>query len=209
MTETRFWLIRHAIVEENARALIYGANDVPICPRHLIAQRPMYEALARRLPPPGPNTIWLASPLSRTQRTAAAIMDAGYPEQPPVITPELIELSFGDWQGLRHHELPAQLREVPHPFWPISGTERPPGGESMQDGLDRVGPALEMLADRYAGKDVIAVSHGGTIRAAVAHALRIDASQALHLSVDNLSLTKLDRNSGGWLVGCVNELPGV
>ena len=30
MTETRFWLIRHALVEENARAMLYGIMDVPL-----------------------------------------------------------------------------------------------------------------------------------------------------------------------------------
>ena len=32
MTATRFWMIRHAIVEENARAMLYGAMDVALCP---------------------------------------------------------------------------------------------------------------------------------------------------------------------------------
>ncbi len=209
MTETRFWLIRHAIVEENARALIYGDNDVALCPHSLEAQRPMYAALARRLPPPGPEVAWLASPLSRTQRTAQAIFDAGYPEQRLTIEPGLIELSFGDWQGLPHHELPARLTMPPHGFWPISGDERPPGGESMADGIVRMGAAMERLAASHAGQDVMLLCHGGVIRAAVAHALRIRADNALHLSVENLSLTRLDRTEAGWRVVCVNELPGV
>ena len=29
---TGFWLIRHAIVAENARAMLYGTMDVPLCP---------------------------------------------------------------------------------------------------------------------------------------------------------------------------------
>ena len=55
----------------------------------------------------------------------------------------------------------------------------------------------------------MAATHGGVIRAAVAHALGISADSALHLSVENLSLTRLDRRAAGWLVGCVNELPGI
>ena len=74
--------------------------------------------------------------------------------------------------------------------------------------IDRVGPALERLASRHAGQDVVAVSHGGTIRAAVAHALQIGPDNALHLSVQNLSLTRLERHAEGWRVVCVNELPG-
>lgn len=209
MTETRFWLIRHALVEENARSMIYGDNDVELCPHTLSAQRPMYAALARRLPPPGPAVTWLASPLSRTQRTAAAIFEAGYPAQIPTIVPGLIELSFGSWQGLVHADLPSKLTMTPHAFWPLAGAERPPGGESMEDGIARMGPLMEELAATYQGHDVVTVCHGGVIRAAVAHALGIGADNALHLSVENLSLTRLDRLPGGWRVDCVNELPGV
>ena len=208
-TETRFWMIRHAIVEENARAVIYGDNDVQLCPLNLVGQRSMYEELARRLPKPGPQVTWLASPLSRTQRTAAAIFAAGYPEQELVVEPGLIELSFGAWQGLPHEQLPQRLKLPPHGFWPMAGDERPPGGESMADGIARVSPLMEKLAEAYAGQDVVAMSHGGTIRAAVAHALDIHADNALHLSIENLSLTRLDRTPAGWRVACVNEMPGL
>ena len=53
------------------------------------------------------------------------------------------------------------------------------------------------------------MSHGGAIRAAVAHAMGVGAGPALHLSVQNLSLTRLERLPEGWRIGCVNELPGV
>ena len=55
---------------------------------------------------------------------------------------------------------------------------------------------------------MVIVSHGGAIRAAVAHCLRIGPDNALHLSVQNLSLTRLERSPEGWRVICVNELPG-
>ncbi len=95
-----------------------------------------------------------------------------------------------------------------HAFWPLAGTERPPGGESIADVIERVGPAMERLAREHAGEDVVIVAHGGTIRAAVAHALGIAADNALHLAVQNLSLTRLERHEAGWRVGCVNEMPG-
>ncbi|MBV9247709.1 MAG: histidine phosphatase family protein, partial [Acetobacteraceae bacterium] len=64
------------------------------------------------------------------------------------------------------------------------------------------------LSEAHPGEDVVAISHGGSIRAAVAHALRIGPDNALHLSVQNLSLTRLERHPEGWRVVCVNELPG-
>ena len=107
-------------------------------------------------------------------------------------------------QGLPHADVPAQLTEPAHPFWPLSGTERPAGGESMQDVIVRVGAAMEELARRHDGHDVVIVSHGGAIRAAVAHALGVNANNALHLSIQNISLTRLEREVQGWRVVAVN-----
>src|SRR6185437_6070255 len=205
MTETRFWLIRHALVEENARAILYGVMDVPLCETTLLEQAPMYRALARRLPRPA---AWHVTPLSRTRRTAEAIFAAGYPTAELTVEPDLIEQSLGEWQGLPHAELPGRLALPAHAFWPLAGDENPPGGESMGAVIQRVGPALERLAEQHPGRDVIIVSHGGSIRAAVAYALHIGADTALHLSIQNLSLTRLERHPGGWRVACVNELPG-
>ena len=205
MSETRFWMIRHALVEENARAYNYGATDVELCPHSLESEKPTYAALARRLPQPAD---WVISPLSRTRRTAEAIFAAGYPVQPMAVEPGIIEQSMGDLHGLPHAAVPARLTMPAHPFWPLAGQERPPGGESMADVILRTGAALERLATQYAGRDVVVVSHGGTIRAALGHAIGVGPDNALHFSVHNLALTRLERHARGWSVVCVNEIAG-
>ena len=202
MSETRIWLIRHAVVEENARATLYGLMDVQLCPHSLQAQAPIYRALSQRLPRPA---HWVVTPLSRTQRTAEEIFRAGYAPVPLVVEPGLTEQDLGEWQGLAHAALPPLLTRPAHAFWPLAGEERPPGGESMAEVVGRVGAALERLARAQAGGDVVVVGHGGAIRAAVAHALRIGADNALHMSVQNLSLTRLERHPTGWRVVSVNE----
>ena len=63
------------------------------------------------------------------------------------------------------------------------------GAQSRVRELNRVGAALDALVTDHAGQDVVIVSHGGAIRAAVAHALRLDADQALHLSVQKRLLS--------------------
>lgn len=198
---TRIWLIRHAIVAEQARALLYGTNDVPLCEPSLAAQGDAYAALARRLPQPA---HWVVTPLSRTRLTAEAIFRAGYPAVALAEEPDLIEQHLGDWQGLPHAELPARLSQPAHLFWPHAGDEQPPGGESLAQVTARVGAALERLAMARPGQDVVAVSHGGAIRAAVGHALGLSPDSMLNLSVLNLSLTGLERHQGGWRVICVN-----
>ena len=205
MTDTRFWMIRHALVDENARAILYGIMDVPLCETTLREQAPMYDSLARRLPQPA---AWKVTPLARTVRTAHAIFGAGYPAVELTVEPDLIEQSLGEWQGLPHAELPSKLVWPQHPFWPLAGTEKPPGGESMLEVIARAGTAMDRLAGEHPGEDVVIVSHGGTIRAVVAHALGVAPDNALHLSIHNLSLTCLERHDAGWRVVCVNELPG-
>ncbi len=205
MMETRFWLIRHAIVAENERTRLYGVLDVQLCPDSLVSQAATYRALASSLPRPA---LWFCTELSRTRRTAEAIFAGGYPQQPLTVEPNLIEQHLGEFQGLEHAALPARLTRPAHPFWPLSGSETPPGGESMAHVMVRVGRAMERLARSHAGRDLVMVSHGGAIRAAVGHAMGVDADAALHLSIQNLSLTRLDRLQEGWRVVGVNHLAG-
>jgi broad specificity phosphatase PhoE len=202
---TGFWLIRHALVAENARAVLYGVMDVPLCEPTLLEQAPMYRALAARLPRPAD---WLVTPLSRTRRTAETIFSHGYPAATLGVEPGLTEQSLGEWQGLPHADLPARLALPAHAFWPLGGEEKPPGGESMAEVITRVGATMERLADLHAGRKVVIVSHGGAIRGAIAHALGIGPDNALHMSIQNLSLSRLERMPEGWRVVCVNEMPG-
>jgi broad specificity phosphatase PhoE len=199
---TRFWLLRHAVVEENSRAFLYGRMDVPICLETKPGQIKAYQALASRLPVPA---AWYVSPLRRTRDTARAIAAAGYELPPLRIEPDITEQDMGDWQGLVHDALPPLLAEPAHAFWPLGATETPPRGESMATVIDRVGGALERLAGTHAGENIVAVSHGGAIRAAIAHASGAGPGTALHFSVQNLSLTILERFAHGWRVVTVNE----
>ena len=125
---TSFWLIRHALVEENARAILYGTMDVELCPATLLEQAPMYRgagASACRAPRPG----W-----SRRCRARAApprpSSPPAIPAPSPTVEPDLIEQHLGEWQGLPHAELPPLLTLPKHAFWPLAGHERPPGGET-------------------------------------------------------------------------------
>jgi alpha-ribazole phosphatase len=211
---TRFRLIRHALVAESSRAVLYGTLDVPLCLDRLESDQSLHAALARRLPRPAPErpVHWVVTPLSRTLHTAQALFRAGYPEQHLHVEPGLSEQDLGEWQGITHAALPVQLAQPAHPFWPISGDERPPGGESIEDVIARVGPTLERLAAAHGvdgtGGDVVAVSHGGAIRACIAYAAGLTGQQALHFAIQNLSLSVLERSPEGWRVAGVNEMLG-
>lgn len=202
----RFFFIRHAVVRREELAALYGARDVAVCEASLIRDRDRLAALARRLPRPA---RWLISPLSRTRRTAEAIFAAGYPPVPLDVTPALIEQSLGEWEGMPAGALSRLFGRAPERFWPIPADARPPAGESMADVIARVGALLSRLKTRHGGEDIIAVTHGGVIRAALAHVLGVSAEQAQNISIANLSLTHFEWHPQGWWVGGINLEPAV
>ena len=71
---------------------------------------------------------------------------------------------------------------------------------------------IEWLVAEHAGRDIIAVAHGGTIRAALALALDLAPEAALAFTIENCSVTRIDHIDGpgmghGWRVVTVNRPP--
>src|SRR5712692_5125618 len=81
------------------------------------------------------------------------------------------------------------------------------------DTSDRVRGAIERINAEHAGRDVIAVAHGGTIKAAIGLALGNQPERGLAFTIDNCSVTRLDHlaSSGhsGWRVPMVNQQPWI
>lgn len=205
---TRWWLVRHAPVV-NPEGVIYGRLDIGCDCGDIDA----FAALAAALPR---GAVWLRTPLDRTRRTAEELlrhMDEDPPPEPG-IEPDLIEQHLGDWQGRTHAALEAEGEGRTHPFWQAPAAGRPPGGESFMDLCARVAPAVLAATSRHAGRDIVAVCHGGPIRAALALALGLDPERALSLRIDTLSLTRLDHipvpgGRAAWTVGGVNLPPAI
>jgi len=169
---TRWWWIRHAPVT-GANGRIYGQMDMD-CDT---SDTPVYDGLAALLPH---DAVWVTSHLTRTTRTAEAILarrDTPGPDLRP--QSDLAEQSFGDWQGRHRDELVAERGEQWNRFWLAPAHEAPPGGESFADLIGRVRAAVDRLSRDHAGADIVAVTHGGTIRAALALALGLLDSLAL------------------------------
>ncbi|MBM3549947.1 MAG: histidine phosphatase family protein [Alphaproteobacteria bacterium] len=202
---TRWWWIRHAPVTVN-KGTCYGQTDHP-CDTSADSH---FKGWADLLPK---DAVWVHSPLRRTKETALAIGAAGYALPEMQVVPEFIEQHFGSWQGRTYEELKAAPESGYHRFWLGPAAAVPPGGESFEHLMHRVIPGIERLNVEHAGKDIIAVTHGGTIRAAVAHALRLDPEAALRVEVYNTSLTRLDHFAGtprhppAWRAVVINQAP--
>lgn len=194
---TRWWLIRHAAVE-TVPGMILGALDLPCAP----IDSGRISTLARRLPAASNLVI---SDLRRCHQSAEALQVAGASLPPPVIEPALREQSLGIWQGRNWNDPALGNDPVVVSFWNDPTATRPPGGESFSEVVARVRSALSTLNVVYRGKDIVAVMHAGSIRAALAVALDIPLSAALRFNVDYLSLTRLTVYGDGiWSVDSVN-----
>ena len=206
---TRFWWVRHAPVAHDGR--IYGQTDLSCdC-----SETSLFSGLVEQLPR---AAVWVTSDLRRTHETASAIIRAGLPGPDPIpgsgsiVMAELAEQHFGEWQGLTYDELQLSRAGDFHRFWHAPAHEAPPGGESFTAVIERVSSAIHRLVEAYPGCNIIAVAHGGTIRAALALALGLDPEASLAFTIENCSITCIDRIDGpgmghGWRVVTVNRPP--
>ncbi len=182
---TNLWLIRHASVD-GPRGVIHGP-DAPADLGDVAA----FAALKAKLPA---HAYVACSPWRRTRETARMLKLA------PIDEPDFAEQDFGDWTGRLHNDLAAELGVAYQNFWQSAAGNRPPGGESFADQIERAKTGLSRLP---AG-DVVLVVHSGTIRALLAIALELAPDLALRFVIDPLSLTRIDRLADGWRVGAVN-----
>ncbi|HLN22474.1 MAG TPA: histidine phosphatase family protein [Patescibacteria group bacterium] len=196
---TRWWWLRHAPIPD-PEGRIAGQLDLP-CDT---SDEDWFRALANRLPR---NAVLVESGLMRCAQTIGALEAAGLALPPSQVEPGLIEQDFGRWQGHNWGELAsAKDPELPA-FWRDPASAVPPAGESFSVMVERVGDAIARLTAEHEGRDIIAVAHAGTIRAALTVALGIAPAAALAFVVEPLSLTRIDALSGGWRVVGVNWLP--
>ncbi len=201
LVTTRWWWVRHAPVVGHGGAI--SGNTEVACDT---SDGESFGALARRLPA---EALWVTSHLGRARETAAAIAAARDDATvAPLVERDFGEQDFGHWQGRTHAEL--EDDGVYHKFWAAPAHHAPPGGESFAEVIARVAPAIERFTQAHAGRDIVAVAHGGSIRAALALALSLDAEAALAFRIENLSLTRIDhvagRGPGGdWRVAQVNH----
>jgi broad specificity phosphatase PhoE len=206
VTATRWWWVRHAPVRED-NGCIYGQTDIGCdCSDAVV-----FNAVGKILPR---EAAWFASKLKRTHQTAEAIFKAGFP-RPATLQHEIgfNEQHLGEWQGQNRAAFFASrpIAVGSHWFAPID--EAAPGGESFVDLYDRVREAVERINVSHAGRDVVAVAHGGTIKAAIGLALGGQPEKGLAFTIDNCSITRLDHLSSdgdaGWRIPMVNQQPWI
>ena len=147
-------MLRHGHTSWNRAGRIQGRTDIEL------DEDARIDLSSRRLPPPFDTAALVSSPLKRARETAELVG-----KRTPDTIDSLIEMNWGDWEGLIGHDLRADpasgYRDLEYWGWDF----RPPNGETPADLWDRVAPWLSSLTT-----DTVAVCHIGTMRIIMARA---------------------------------------
>lgn len=189
MTETIVGLLRHGQTDWNIDFRLQGITDIPLNQTGIEQAR----SVAQHLHPVDWDLI-IASPLSRAIDTAKAISDhfGGFALR---IEPLLLERSFGEAEGMTYQEYQQTFGHAA------------PGAESLEELRLRVENLLDFMAAEFAGKRVLAVSHGALIRKIIRvvseNRLPLEGQRFMNTSLSTLSHTA----EAGWQVK--NFEPGI
>lgn len=195
---TEWWLVRHAPTV-NPGNMVYGSLDLDI----ELPSPDAFAALSAVLPP---DPVWMVSNLSRTRKTLDGILAARDVDPEEIhVESAFAEQHFGDWEGRPSAEVWAEIRDT-EKTWPAD--IRPPGGETFSEVADRVGTAAHGWSEKFAGRQVVAVLHSGSIRSFLSTAMGGAPVQSLSYVIDTLSVTRCDYlGPETWRIGFVNRPP--
>jgi broad specificity phosphatase PhoE len=157
-------------------------------------------AVAERLATENIGALY-SSPLQRTRESAEIVaarlgLSIAYRD-------DLVELDFGEWTGATFDAIRTD------PRWQAWSTRRSlaaiPGGESMRQVQQRAVEALLDIGERHPDANVVVVSHGDVIRAALVFALGMPLDFYGRIEVAQASLSAIRLDPSGIRVIAINE----
>jgi broad specificity phosphatase PhoE len=195
----RIILVRHGETPWNVTLQYQGQANVPLNERGLEQAR----RAAQRLAPYGATGLY-SSDITRAWQTAEVI-GAALGLRPTAV-PELREIDVGQWEGLTPEELYRRFPDHMAEYRRDPARTVRLGGESYAQLQARALVALTRIQEaQQQGDVVVAVSHGGTIRALLCHVIGLDLGNFGRMWLDNGSLTELRLGRNGWRLMRLND----
>lgn len=191
-------VVRHGETDWNVARRLQGHEDIPLNDRGRAQARRNGAALRDHFAATGarPEEVaFIASPLGRAVETMRLLrQELGLDPDAFVRDARLMELGFGRWAGLTMPEVeqadPHGHAERERDRW----SARPPGGESMADGAERVVPLLAALDG-----PTLLVTHGGLIRVLHAVLAVADPATASHLPTPQDRFHRIEAGRVEWI----------
>ena len=176
-------LVRHGESEFNFENRFTGWLDIPLTPKG------REEAVKAAKIIQTHDLVFqkaYSSELSRTRESLSLVLNYLHQSNIPVeANGALNERHYGKLQGLNKADAAKKFGEKKVRLWRRSFHVKPPGGESLEDVAKRVLPYFytNILADIKAGKNVLVVAHGNSLRAIVMSLDHLDDKQIEKLEI--------------------------
>jgi broad specificity phosphatase PhoE len=199
---TRIVLVRHGQTAWNigsgAGERFRGRVDLSLDDTGLAQAQALAERLADH-----PIAAVYSSPLKRAVETARpTAQQLGLPVQP---LPGIIDINYGDWQGLSpaevakaHPDLHRRWLETPHRV-------RFPNGESLRQIRLRGMAALKEVTARHEGRIVLLVAHQVMNKVLVCAMLGLDNSHFWRIRQDNACINVFEQQDGIFTAVLIND----
>ncbi|MFZ4516454.1 MAG: histidine phosphatase family protein [Acidimicrobiia bacterium] len=194
-------LVRHGETQNNREGRLQGRTDIALTDVGRAQATAVARMIGASVHPEGGVVRIMSSPLRRAYETASII--ANTLQREVEIDDRLIEIDYGIWEGRVFQEV---LRDE-DPLWRTDPTFAPPGGESVEQVVERVADFVREILPEDAPSEqlVIAVSHVSPIKAAVTYALSIDPMRSWQMHLDLASITRLGRRRNALVLQTFNE----
>lgn len=184
--------MRHGETLWNRNFLYQGQKDIPLNEKGRQQAARLSQVLKRET-----FDAVYSSDLERALETAKII---AAPHGLPVIsTKDMRELSFGEWEGHSYQELEEKYPEEFHRWRCNPSENRPPGGESLKDLVERVSSFVKLAAKNHPDGNILIVTHAGPIRVILTAVLGLDFRYFWKFKISNGSITVLHYDGSGEL----------
>jgi len=190
-------LARHGSIGPSYRGRYVGASDIGL---HVDGRR-QSEALGEALRSRRVGRA-LCSPQRRALETAQVIGEIA--ELKFTVDSDLREVDFGRWEGKTFQEIRESDPEQVERWARLDRDFAFPEGERVRDFLDRVRRAVERIAQDPAER-LLAVTHGGVIRAAICHLLGLDPRAYLLFEISPASVSTIHLLDGKGVLAELNN----
>jgi broad specificity phosphatase PhoE len=190
-------LLRHAETAAQYSGCLIGSTDLPLAPEG----RWKASLLAPRLAGERPSRLY-CSPSLRARETAESVGEAL--GMAPVIDLDLREIDFGRWEGMTFDTIRASDPDAVARWARLEPDFAFPGGESVEVFLARIRRVAKRLAE-CEGPSVLAVTHGGVIRAMICHLLGLSPRRYVLFDIRPASLTKIAVYDGGGVLAGLSD----
>jgi broad specificity phosphatase PhoE len=135
--------------------------------------------------------------------TAKIILE---PHSIPVqIHPGLMDLDYGDWQGISNEEVKTRYPELYRLWKHAPHTVVFPNGESLGSARDRSLRVTQEVVEKHPGKVVLLAAHRVVNKVLIAALLGLDNSHFWEIGQDTAAINIFQYSEGKWICRVLND----